>query len=175
VAANACFLLCDSAAIYFDLIPNYAPRIIRGEYFRLYGVNIEPLTRLGYYSAMVVLQFITCKIPHLMLNEDALLQQLREQGEERTARIYKGNKKSSSSRESAPRSGSISTLPEKVGVSQSGFAEEREVDDIDLSDVPEDCVEITAEAAIEMQERIIKLQREAAARESNLPKRAKSK
>lgn len=157
VAMNASFLLCDALAIYYDLLPNYASKVSQGLYFRLYGMNMNMRTRMGYFLAMLVLQYITCKMPHLMLNEDALHEQLRDQDaalveEQKQARLQRRN----AIRKENQFSSVHNSAHAEAGSAGSTSEVPLEVPDIDFTDMPEDCVEITAEAAIELQERLIR-------------------
>ena len=157
VASNACFLLCDALAIYYDLIPNYAAKVSQGVYYRLFGMRMDSLTRMGYFAAMLVLQFITSKMPHLMLNEDALLEQLREQEatQEELRRQYQTQNKNAT-KKNGP-TGQVKPVSQADVVHNlTDNAQPLEEADIDLTDIPNDCVEITAEAAIELQERLLR-------------------
>jgi len=155
VASNACFLLCDAVAIHYDLIPNYAAKVSQGVYFRLFGMRMDSLTRMGYFAAMLVLQLITSKMPHLMLNEDALLEQLRDQEATQTElrKQYQAQRNSSTKKK-----GSTSSAKHTSDSAPSATKDEQPLEEpaIDLTYIPDDCVEITAEAAIELQERLLR-------------------
>lgn len=164
VAMNASFLFIDASLAYYNIFPNYAVHVTDGVSHRLYGMRLEPLSRMGYYSAMVVLQFITSKIPHLMLNEDHLLDQLQQQEDERaekqevlreirtklhSAKDKKADQSSSST--SAPGDAGDKDGTKEEGASI-GKAADIPMNFVDDSELPADCVEISAEEAIRLQE-----------------------
>lgn len=167
VGMNASFLFIDAGLVYYDTIPNYAATVFAGAGYRLYGMRLDPLTRVGYYSAMIVLQFITCKIPHLMLNENHLLEQLQEQETEeaeqreilqeiRTKRKSDKAKKTEASKAlNGEAAGGNSKDTQATGNSDIQDTADTlpPMQFVGDSELPADCVEISAEHAIELQER----------------------
>jgi hypothetical protein len=149
IACNALFVFIDLALLYYDVLPNYASRIVSGANGRLYGRQLSIIERVGYYAAMVVLQLICVRIPHFMLDEHSLREQLAEANEQHQ-RNRPQPKPGAAKRErtNGVRSADIGAGKQDTEVA-SGVAPGME----GRVDMPEDCVEVTAEEAIRLQER----------------------
>jgi hypothetical protein len=174
IACNASFVLVDLAIVYSEWYPEYASVMSSRASQQMYGPGVSLLHRVGYYAAMVVLQFICVRIPHFMLNEDGLQEQLREQTEaalEDTAQRRRPGTSSGSARapkvqgshdaadvlkqvrKAAAAAGTASSAA--AGGADSGAAAGSKQDSEERADLPADCVEITPEEAIRLQERAL--------------------
>jgi hypothetical protein len=176
IACNASFVLVDLAILHSQWCPGYASVLNSGASARLYGPEVSLLHRVGYYAAMVVLQFICVRIPHFMLNEDGLQEQLREQTEAamdaaaRCSRPTGGSARGTQAqgtkeeKEAAEILGQVrkAAAASAGGDSRPSAAPQQDSSE-ERADLPADCVEITAEEAIKLQERALKKRAGAAA------------
>ena len=158
LAINASFVFFDLLVVHAQLFPGYGKRLAAGANFRLYGTQRSSVERIGYYLAMVLLQFVCVRIPHVMLDSDGLQGQLYAQMDAALQRHtesqrHKGkdfNKKAKNN----PACNSTSTS----SAQGEGKGEKENIDDASeaLNNLPADCVEISPEDAILLQERASK-------------------
>jgi len=151
MAAHAGLVLFDLIVVSYDLFPGHAQAVMSGAYFRMYGTT-APMTRLMYIAAMAVLQYITCLAPHYLTNKADLQNQLLEQ--EADKKDIDQDTDFAPTGRNTPSSGSNTS---------GGTSAPADIGAIDLTDIPGDCVEISTEEAIEMQERSIRAREAAAA------------
>lgn len=152
IAGNASAVFIDLLLLKYNVFPSYAGRITSGENYRLYGRGLSLLERAGYYGMMVAIQLVSVRVPHFLCDEDALRGQLREQLAEAQLQQRELQRQRVQQLSRERRNGQVKPNDADPAIDDDGGIIDADHEGIS-TDLPADCVEVTAEEAIRLQER----------------------